>query len=336
MPAATRAAPKAPARPRATANEPAKPVSKAKAAEVEANIHPDGKVWIDLLNPDEADNKQAHLDCGKRIPTKEQLSEVESSSRHFIEDGAIYLSLPMIYRDKQDHPHLTPVGFIVTPDRLVTIRFVDLRAFETAREAAKVRHPGTGYEAFTEVIEAIVDTEADILEHLGDELEKLNQEVFIDTDERRPTSVMRNILRRLGRCGEKLGKLRHSLATLARISAFVVDHGSKLDQGLVDRLNATRDDVDSLAHFQEALTNKSQFLLDAALGFINIDQNDVIKVLTVVSVVGVPPTLVASIYGMNFKNMPELDWHYGYPYALGLIVLTTALPLLWFKWKKWF
>ncbi len=110
----------------------------------------------------------------------------------------------------------------------------------------------------------------------------------------------------------------------------------RIDRPLLDRLASAKEDVASLVAFQEALTNKAQFLLDAALGFINIDQNDVIKVLTVVSVVGVPPTLVASIYGMNFKIMPELNWTLGYPYALGLIVLSTLLPLAWFKAKRWF
>ena len=305
----------------------------------ESNLPANHKPWIDLINPTPTDEKEAHAACGQRIPSKEDLSEVESSSRHYIENGAIYLSVPLLYLDGEKRPRMTPVGFILTPDRLVTVRFETLKAFDLVREGVKAHPPASPQDALTLLIEAIVDTEADMLEHLGEELEDLNHTIFVESQDhkRRAAAEMRTILRRLGRCTEKLGKLRHSLATLARVSAFAVDNARpKLKSDLAARMNAARDDMDSLAHFQEALTNKGQFLLDAALGFINIDQNDVIKVLTVVSVVGVPPTLVASIYGMNFKAMPELNWAYGYPYALGLIVLSTALPLIWFKLKKWF
>ena len=296
-----------------------------------------GKVWIDLLNPTVDDEAHAHAACGQRIPSREDLSEVESSSRHYMENGAIYLSAPVLTSGKDDRPILSPVGFIVTAERLVTVRFDELKAFTSELAAAEKAPPATGYEAFTRVLEAIIDREADILELVGEGLEESGRSIFKDMQgRRRPTNDMRDLLRALGHSGEKLGKLRHSLATLGRIAAFVVDNAHRLPRDLEARLNSARDDVDSLSHFQEALNNKSQFLLDAALGFINIDQNDVIKVLTVVSVIGVPPTLVASIYGMNFKVMPELNWAYGYPYALCLIVLTTLVPLAWFKFKRWF
>lgn len=304
-----------------------------------SNLPADHKPWIDLVNPTPTDEQEAHAACGQRIPSKEDLSEVESSSRHYIENGAVYLSVPLLYIDGDKRPRMTPVGFILTPDRLVTIRFETLKAFDLVRESAKAHAPASAEEALTQLIEAIVDTEADILEHLGEELEDLNHTIFADSGDKnsRAAQEMRAILRRLGHCTEKLGKLRHSLATLARVAAFAVDNAKpRLKPELAARMNAARDDVDSLAHFQEALTNKGQFLLDAALGFINIDQNDVIKFLTVWTLVGVPPTLVASIYGMNFKVMPELNWALGYPYALGMIVLTAALPLIWFKAKKWF
>ena len=256
-----------------------------------------------------------------------------------MENGAVYLSAPLLYLDGEKRPRLTPVGMILTADRLVTIRFRALPAFDALREAEKATPFPSAQEAFTHLIEAIIDSEADVLEHVGEELEDLGHTVFADSTKSSAQAAdqKRTILRRLGHGAEKLGKLRHSLATLARITAFAVDNSRpKIPGDLVSRLNAARNDIESLAHFQEALTNKSQFLLDATLGFINIDQNDVIKVLTVVSVIGVPPTFVASMYGMNFKHMPELDWALGYPYALGLIVLSTVVPLIWFKAKKWF
>ncbi|CAN5282562.1 magnesium/cobalt transporter CorA [soil metagenome] len=316
----------------ASVNKAARP-ARASRRPADAKI---GKVWIDLLNPTPTDEAHAHAACGQRIPSREDLSEVESSSRHYMENGAIYLSAPLL-STAGDRPILTPVGFIVTADRLVTVRFDELKAFTAELAAAEKAPPATGYEAFTRVLEAVIDREADILELVGEGLEECGRNIFKDMQgKRRPTNDMRDLLRALGHSGEKLGKLRHSLATLGRIAAFVVDNAHRLPRDLDARLNSARDDVDSLAHFQEALNNKLQFLLDAALGFINIDQNDVIKVLTVVSVIGVPPTLVASIYGMNFKVMPELNWALGYPYALCLIVLTTLIPLAWFKLKRWF
>lgn len=101
------------------------------------------------------------------------------------------------------------------------------------------------------------------------------------------------------------------------------------------RLRTIQDDLSSLTEYEAYLSDKVQFLLDAVLGFINTKQNDIFQVLTVISIVGIPPTLVASIYGMNFKSMPELNWEWGYPYALVLIVLSAILPIIWFRWRKW-
>jgi magnesium transporter len=106
--------------------------------------------------------------------------------------------------------------------------------------------------------------------------------------------------------------------------------------GFEPRLKAVSKDVASLNEYEADLSSKVQFLLDAVLGFITIEQNDLFKVLTIVSVVGIPPTLMAGIYGMNFKFMPELDWAWGYPFGLGIIALSALIPLIWFKWRGWF
>lgn len=298
-----------------------------------------GDLWIDLINPTPEEEANAEAACGLRLPTREALVEVESSSRHHLEGAAIYLSAPLLANEGEGRPRLAPVGFILTAERLVTVRYEALKAFDVAWEQ-EARQPSTsGFEAFVRLAEAIVDVEADALERIGEELEEVGHAIFTTGGTgvgRRPAGAVRALLRRLGVGGEGLGKLRHSLSTLIRITAFAVDKAPAMDRLLRARLVSARDDLDSLARFQEALTDKSQFLLDAALGFINIDQNDIIKVLTVASVVGVPPTLVASIYGMNFKGMPELEWRFGYVYALVLIVLTTVLPLAWFKAKRWF
>jgi len=295
-------------------------------------------VWIDLHSPDEAQVKDAHLKCGTRIPTREDLSEIESSSRHYVENGALYLSLPLVINALTDDPTLTPVGFIVTRERLVTVRFDKLKSFENAAEQFKANPPMTGLQAFTGLIEALIDRKADLLEKHAEEIDTLSHEVFRRKRQQRlDGDAMRALLARVGVMADRGSKMRTSLVTLARVLPFVVDVADgKLPDDIAPRLHSAKEDVVSLIGFQEGLANKVQFLLDAALGFINIDQNDVFKILTVVSAVGVPPTLVASIYGMNFKHMPELDWTFGYPYAWTLIVLSTIIPLWWFRKKGWF
>lgn len=298
----------------------------------------DGRVWIDLLNPGPDELKKAHLACGLRIPTREDLSEIESSSRHFVEKGALYLSTPLVTHAESREPELTPVGFIVTRERLVTIRFDDLKAFDVAHEQMDAQPATSGLEAFTLVMEAVIDRKADLLEQQGTALEELSKEVFNRPEnKRRDSNELRQLLRRVGEFGDRSSKMRGSLLTIGRVLPFVMDTSDgKLPKALAHRLKAARGDVASLTAYQENLTGRVQFLLDATLGLINIDQNDVFKILTVVSAVGVPPTLVASIYGMNFKMMPELEWRYGYPLGLAVILISGLAPLWWFRKKGWF
>ncbi len=300
---------------------------------------PAGRLWIDLLNPSEEDRRRAAETCGLRLPTREDLSEIESSSRHFQENDAVYLSAALV-KVGDGEPRLTPVGFILSRRHLITVRFEALKAFDTAAKRMREHQPASPLDAFTVLIEEVIDRKADVLEEVGAELERLSQAVFHRTVPKRRTRAgdeMREVLVKVGQAGDQLSKMRSSLLTTGRILAYVFDEqAGRSDDDLRRRLASARDDVGSLTSYSETLQGKVAFLLDAVLGFINIDQNDVIKVLTVVSVVGVPPTFVASMYGMNFKNMPELNWHLGYPYALALIFLSAVLPLAWFKTRGWF
>ena len=153
---------------------------------------------------------------------------------------------------------------------------------------------------------------------------------------RRRDLALRRILRGISNRGKVLGKIRASLLGLERIVPFVSAACDGLGLPEDGRFETIRRDIESLDEFETRLAENVQFLLDAALGLINIEQNNVFRVLTVVSVVGVPPTLIASMYGMNFKHMPELDWAYGYPYALGLILFSAIVPIVVFRIKGWF
>jgi magnesium transporter len=298
-------------------------------------------IWIDLLQPSAEERAFVERATGLKLPDFADLSEIESSSRLRIVQGALYLSAPLVYRVDVDDPHTTPVGFVVTQERLITIRFETPTSFITAGQA-----PYAGAcEAFVGLLEAIIDRIADILERIAGELDAVSHRLFRsgmgETErKRRPArsnADLRVILRRVGRSGDLASKIRDSLLGIARIVPYVESNGGAwLPTEAKSRLQTLRQDIYSLSQYDEHLTNKLQLLLDATLGLINIDQNNIIKVLTVVSVVGVPPTLVASMYGMNFHNMPELAWSWGYPYALALIALSAVAPLLWFKWRGWF
>src|ERR1700722_3426169 len=153
----------------------------------------------------------------------------------------------------------------------------------------------------------------------------------------RAEADLRGAMHRVGRSGDLASQIRDALLGIARIVPFAAIQGAAwMDAEVKAELETVRQDVASLSDYDAHLVNKVQLLLDATLGLINIEQNTIIKVLTIVSVVGVPPTLIASMYGMNFKHMPELDWAWGYPYGLLLIALSAVLPLLWFRLRGWF
>ncbi|MGH3265623.1 MAG: CorA family divalent cation transporter, partial [Trebonia sp.] len=185
------------------------------------------------------------------------------------------------------------------------------------------------------------DRVADVLEAVGTDLDQLSRDVFRPETLRvhrlrRQTVEMLRVLTTVGRSGELNSGIRDSLLGLTRIAVFSAEAAADwTPPTLLARLATIRQDLASLSEYDAQLSDKVQFLLDATLGFVNIQQNNVIKVLTVVSIVGIPPTLVASIYGMNFKGMPELSWSFGYPYGLGVIFLSAVLPLLWLWLRGW-
>ncbi|MDP4023114.1 CorA family divalent cation transporter [Methylobacterium sp. NEAU 140] len=304
-------------------------------------------VWIDLNDPTAEEAAAVEAVTGLRVPSHGALSEVETSSRLRRLKGGLSLSTPMITFEQADS-HLMPLGFQLTRDHLVTVRFHELRAFASARERAAEAGATSSAEIFLIVIEELVDSLADALEDMASDLDNLSTRIF-DFDgrgrprrsgesppPRRRDLALRRILRGIGRRGKLLGKIRASLLGLERIVPFVADSCESLGLPENGRFDTIDRDIASLDEFEIRLSENVQFLLDAALGLINIEQNNVFRVLTVVSVVGVPPTLIASMYGMNFKNMPELDWTYGYPYALGLILLSAVAPIVYFRIRGWF
>ena len=301
-------------------------------------------VWIDMVDPNEHERGEIEHLTGLRVPDRSAVAEIETSSRLVHEDGVLTLSTPMIARDPTGGLIAAPLGFVVSADRLLTIRFTKSLVFDAFAEHWRAAaQPGTisGMEPFLGILEAMVDRLADVLEQLGAELDTLSAAVFLrgaatQGPSRKRDQFLQRTLTDIGQKGEHVSHLRDGLLGVGRIVRFVQETASDwLQEAELRRLKTVDRDITSLNDYDAQMTGKIQFLLDATLGFINIEQNNTIKVLTVVSIVGIPPTFVASLYGMNFKNMPELSWTYGYQYGLCVIGLSILMPLVVFWRKGW-
>jgi magnesium transporter len=297
--------------------------------------------WLDLLDPTPDERAIVESDHGFRLPSREDLSEVESSSRIYEENGVLFMSVPIASHGHAGEEAPSPIGFVLSKDVLVTIRYAPSRSFNAAAARFGKCDTGSSAEAFVILVEELVDVSADRIESIAADLDKVSRAVFRRSRSRRQhparsNEALRNTLIEVGNAGEQLSQMRSRVLGLQRIIPFAAEPSRAwIPDGLRSRLRVAQGDLASLADYQTHLSDKVQFLLDAILGFINTRQNDIFTVLTVASVVGIPPTLVASIYGMNFKNMPELEWAWGYQYGLALILVSTILPILWFKWRGW-
>jgi magnesium transporter len=302
---------------------------------------PHRPIWIDLQSPTAAEETLVESEHGIRIPTHAQLQEIESSSRLRVAGQTLMMSMPLSVQDNRLANRPLPLGFVLTPDILITIRYCNIHAFPDVQAALLREHADCSSAAvFSRLLEAMVDIAADRLEQIGADLGAVSQRIFGSPEQALPTrrrfnDGMHQNLISVGQTGEHLSRIRESLLGLMRIASFSAEAAAWLPADIQARLKTVRHDLASLSDFEMHLSGKTQFLQDAVLGFINTQQNDIFKVLTIVSVVGVPPTLIASIYGMNFHNIPEYQWKYGYQWGLGVIALSIILPILWFKWRRW-
>jgi magnesium transporter len=303
-------------------------------------------VWIDVCSPNPDEIAFVERVSGLHVPTLMELSEIESSSRLRFEKPALYLSTPIVFRTSSGEYRTTSVGFVLKSNLLITARYAEIGVFSAF--ASKPIDPNVvphgSVDAFVGLLEAFVDRIADGLETIGGELDTISKRVFrtnaskaaVHLHPAREDADLREVLRRVGGAGDLTAKVRDSLLGFGRMIPYAVALSAEwVSADIHPRFDTLRSDIASLNDYVSHLMNNVQLLLDATLGLINSEQNNIIKVLTIVSVVGVPPTLVASMYGMNFRHMPELDWAWGYPYGLLLIVLSAAAPLFWFKLRGW-
>lgn len=300
----------------------------------------DGLVWIDLLNPSDAEEDDLEKWLGVDIPTKDEMEEIEISSRLYTENDASFMTAILPSQADGDDPQMAPVSFVLAGSCLITIRYHEPRAFQTFPMRAEKTSMGceTGEGVLVALLEAIVDRLADVLERAGREIDAISRNIFQHKGAKPSKSRdYQKVLVSIGRKGDLISNIRDSLVTLERLVGFLGQGAMqrKSDKALRERIKTLSRDVRSLADHDSFLSQKITFLLDATLGMINIEQNAIIKIFSVAAVVFLPPTLIASIYGMNFDHMPELNWPLGYLFALGLMVLSAILPYLFFKRRGW-
>ena len=301
---------------------------------------PENAVWIDLIKPSPGEDRAVEQLTGIAVPTREDMQEIEISSRLYIESSARYMTATLMCHSDTDMPRTTAVTFILVGHRLVTVRYDAPKPFalvenKLGRSCAPTI---TGELVLMELLDAVIDRCADILERAGSEIDQVSHEIFEPESERHGHAKRYSqILIAIGRKGDLTSKVRESLVSIGRVVTFMsaVMEGVKWSKDMREQLKTMQRDVSSLTDHSSYLSNKITFVLDAMLGVVNLEQNNIIKLFSVMAVVLMPPTLIASIYGMNFKVMPELEWVHGYPLALVMMLAAAVVPYLLFRWKKW-
>ncbi len=301
---------------------------------------PPETLWLDLLEPTRQEDEVVERFLGISIPTREEMSDLEPSEIIYSENDARYLTARVLCQSDTDQPRLVPVSFILTPRALVTVRYDEPRSFAMfTQRAAKPNGCGGVPEAVLDgLMESIIDRAAEVLERSGTEIEKVSRSVFErDTRKLESSGGYQGVIRKLGRQAGLISNVRESMVSLERIFIFLQANSVRPTKrsGFQAEWRTAIRDVQSIEDHATFLSNKMQFILDATLGLVSLEQNKIIKIFSVAAVIFLPPTLIASSYGMNFKNMPELEWFFGYPMALGLMVMSAVCTYAFFKAKRW-
>jgi magnesium transporter len=293
---------------------------------------PEDAIWLDMVEPTREEELAVEAALGVDLPTREEMTQIEPSSRLYQEDGATFMTATLISKSEVG-PISVPVTFVLMKGLLVTIRYEDLRAFSVFAIRAPQAGLASGTSALFGLLDAVVERLADILETQGAAVQTASVAIF----RREKGKRFGPLLADLARAQSVTSLTRASLGSLARMLSFAaLAPEIAVDAECTAHLKSLQSDAQSLAEHASFESSHIAFLLDAALGLINIEQNGTIKIFSVMAVIFMPPTLVASIYGMNFHHMPELSWLLGYPAALGLMVVSALVPVLWFRKRGWF
>ena len=300
---------------------------------------PDNLVYLDLLNPSRAEELEAEKWLEYSLPTREEMQEIEESSRLYAEKGALYMTAAIPVGLDTPDPDTTAISFVLAPDCLTTVRYADPLAFRTLAEQARrqCKPPLTSDAMFLLLCELIVGRIADALQNVEGDLKRMNREIFVVNPNKASASVERDlaeVIKLLGRRSALVANLRESLVSINRVLQFFLNNGASWMRGeLAAQFRSVMRDVKSLDDYTNQQLQEMTFLLESTLGLINIQQNQIIKIFTVASVLFMPPTLIASIYGMNV-DLPAGGRSWAFAFVMGVIVLSAIVPIVFFKRKK--
>ncbi len=300
--------------------------------------------WFDLANPTAQEIALVQQRLGIVIPSREEMQEIEISARLYSEGGSEFMTMTALARLDSDEPIATPITFILCGTSVVTVRYEEPKPFVAFLQRAQKSGGvpcANGEQVMLGLLEALIDRMADALERVGGKLDSFSRDVFRHKDVNGRSTRTRDfqqIIEQIGREGDLLGLVRESLISITRLLTYHIAieiEDKKASKEARVRVKILQRDVAALSDHSSYLSGKINFMLDSTLGLINLEQNQIIKIFSIAAVCLMPPTLVASIYGMNFKHIPELDFEYGYPLALIAMVVTAILPVIYFRRKGW-
>lgn len=303
----------------------------------EAGTSLEGALWIDLIEPDAAELERVGRAAGISLPSREDMEEIELSSRLYRENGTDFLTLVLPALGEGEHHHTAPVAFVLGEHVLVTIRYHDPRPFRTfpARSARSSYGVATPQDILFGLLDATIDRLADILELTDGRIEAVSRQLF-DNAAQVDSAALRVAVAALGKAGTLVSDVRNSLVTVERAITFLDRDrdGAAQSKRMHRSLKVLSSDATSLSEHANFLTQKLGLIMDAAFNLTNIRQNTTAEVFSLVAVLFLPPTLLASIFGMNFEWMPWLAWDFGFWAALLAMALSSALSYLLFKWRS--
>lgn len=314
-------------------------------ADAETASLPQEALWIDLVNPTAEEERRIEQWTGAPLPTREDMGEIEESNRFYSENGAQYLTAPFLHLTDDDHRIVSPVTFIMTSKLLISVRYAEPKSFTLY--VSRTSKSGNGLiNARTTtlcillgILEANTNRLADFIEGVSEKIDKASHGIYRRPNNQRPMSTQnfREILKEIGAHGTFLSRMRESLSGLRRLLVYLTANNAPKTQAKDTRawLKTLERDAQSLENYVDFLNNKINFLLDTIVGLISVEQNAIIKIFSVAAVGFMPPTLIASIYGMNFSFMPELSEKWGYPVALLVMIVSALIPLYYFRRKGW-
>jgi magnesium transporter len=300
---------------------------------------PDNLVFLDLLNPSRSEELEAETWLEYTLPTREEMQEIEESSRLYTEKGALYMTAWIPVGLDTPEPDNTAISFVLAQDCLATVRYADPMAFRVLVDQVKRQCvcPMSSDAVFLTLTEGIVARIADALQTVESDLKKVGRDIFRLDPHRASSEVekdLSDVVKLLGRRSALVANLRESLVSVNRMLQFFLNHGATWMRGdLAAQFRSVMRDVKSLDDYTNQQSQEMTFLLESTLGLINIQQNQIIKIFTIASVLFMPPTLIASIYGMNFDHMPELRHPAAYPIVIVVLVISALIPIWFFKRK---